>query len=87
VAILLPVDTENSVQTRKVNTEMSSLNASRQHQFLEADLAAVDRSKTPWVFIHGHRQMYSGNMMAPGNDMGDIEPLMMKYGARFRRYH
>ena len=41
-----------------LNTEMSSLNGSRQHSFVEADLAAVDRTVTPWVFIVGHRQMY-----------------------------
>jgi hypothetical protein len=64
-----------SVHVLMVNTEMSSKNGSRQHAFVDADLAAVDRSITPWVLVFGHRQMYCGNMMGPGNDMGDLEPL------------
>jgi hypothetical protein len=70
---------QGSVHVTMVNTEMSSLNGTRQHDFLAADLAAVDRSKTPWVLVLGHRQMYSGNMMGPGNDMGDIEPLLLQH--------
>ena len=62
-----------------LNTEMSSLTGSRQHAFVDRDLAAVDRAVTPWVFIVGHRQMYSGNMMSAANAMQDLEPLMMKY--------
>ncbi|PSC73699.1 inactive purple acid phosphatase 27 [Micractinium conductrix] len=31
---------------------------SPQHAWLEADLAAVDRSITPWVILGGHRPMY-----------------------------
>ena len=26
--------------------------------FIEADLGSVDRSKTPWVIVHGHRPFY-----------------------------
>lgn len=70
---------QGSVHFVMINTEMPSLNGSRQFQFLEADLAAVDRSKTPWVFVHGHRQMYSGSMMTAGNALGDVEPLLLKY--------
>lgn len=62
-----------------MNTEMSSRVGSRQHAFFAADLAAVDRAVTPWVIVLGHRQMYSGNSMGPGNDMGDIEPLLAAY--------
>ena len=30
-----------------------------QWQWLKADLAAVNRTKTPWVFVYAHRPMYS----------------------------
>lgn len=41
------------------NTNSSlSLLGSRPQAFVEADLAAVDRTKTPWVIVHGHRPLY-----------------------------
>ncbi|KAL3472038.1 Metallo-dependent phosphatase-like protein [Aspergillus californicus] len=33
--------------------------AYEQYQWLEQDLAAIDRSKTPWIFVMSHRPMYS----------------------------
>ncbi|EFX04943.1 acid phosphatase [Grosmannia clavigera kw1407] len=33
--------------------------AYEQYQWLVRDLAAIDRSKTPWVFVMSHRPMYS----------------------------
>lgn len=30
----------------------------RQHEFLEKDLKAVDRNKTPWVITLAHRPFY-----------------------------
>lgn len=48
---------QGSVHVVMLNTEMSSLNGSRQFDFVAADLAAVNRSLTPWVFVVGHRQM------------------------------
>ena len=32
-----------------------------QYKWLEADLAGVDRSLTPWVVLYGHRPMYCTN--------------------------
>ena len=65
------------------HTEMSSDSGSRQLQFIDADLAAVDRSVTPWVVVFGHRQMYSGNSMEPQNNMGAIEPLLARHKVDF----
>ena len=28
------------------------------YAWLERDLSSVDRNKTPWVIVHGHRPMY-----------------------------
>ncbi|KAI6020974.1 Metallo-dependent phosphatase-like protein [Pisolithus microcarpus] len=54
-----------------------------QIQWLEQDLASVDRSKTPWIIIGLHRPWY----IAAKNDSGDVclacqqafEPLFLKY--------
>lgn len=52
----------------------------QQLQFLEADLASVDRSVTPWLVTGGHRPWYStgGEGCAPCR--AAFEPLLYKYG-------
>ncbi|KAL1969333.1 hypothetical protein VTN77DRAFT_9525 [Rasamsonia byssochlamydoides] len=55
-----------------------------QTDWLEADLAAVDRRKTPWVIVSGHRPWY----LSYANDSKTIcwsckdvfEPLFLMYG-------
>jgi len=36
--------------------------AYEQYKWLKADLAAVDRTKTPWILINSHRPMYSSQV-------------------------
>lgn len=54
----------------------------QQLQFLEADLASVDRNVTPWVVVGGHRPWYStgssDNKCVPCQ--AAFEPLLYKYG-------
>ncbi|OAA66654.1 metallo-phosphoesterase [Niveomyces insectorum RCEF 264] len=54
----------------------------QQLAFLEADLASVDRTVTPWLVVGGHRPWYStggsGNVCAPCQ--AAFEPLFYKYG-------
>ncbi|KAH8205463.1 hypothetical protein TruAng_000369 [Truncatella angustata] len=55
--------------------------AGQQLAFLEADLASVDRTVTPWVIVGGHRPWYTTS----GGDACDscqdaFEPLFYKYG-------
>ncbi|KAI0131201.1 Metallo-dependent phosphatase [Daldinia grandis] len=52
----------------------------QQLQFLEADLASVDRTVTPWLVIGGHRPWYTtgGSGCTPCQDA--FEPLLYKYG-------
>ncbi len=40
--------------------ELNMTRGSPQQQFAIADLAAVDRTRTPWVVVSWHRLMYSG---------------------------
>ena len=54
-----------------LNTEMSSKVNSSQYDFVQNDLKAIDRSKTPWVFVFGHRQMYFGRAELPNTSRGD----------------
>ncbi|KAL4807888.1 Metallo-dependent phosphatase-like protein [Aspergillus unguis] len=51
----------------------------QQLQFLEADLASVDRAVTPWVVVAGHRPWYtSGTACTVCQDA--FEDIMYKYG-------
>ncbi|CAK7216125.1 hypothetical protein SCUCBS95973_002698 [Sporothrix curviconia] len=54
----------------------------QQLAFLEADLASVDRTVTPWVVVGGHRPWYStggsDNICTPCQQA--FEPLFYKYG-------
>ena len=61
-----------------LNTELSSRRGSRQHDFVAADLRAVNRTRTPWVLVFGHRQMYAYNISRPANELGDLEPLLLQ---------
>ena len=49
--------------------------------WLDADLAAVDRSKTPWIFVGHHRSMYScGGSHGSNIELRkQVQPLMDKY--------
>lgn len=54
----------------------------QQLQFLEADLASVDRTVTPWVIVAGHRPWYTtGSSSTPCQPCQEaFEPLFYKYG-------
>ena len=66
-----------------LHTEVSSAAGSRQFRFVDADLAAVDRNRTPWVVVLGHRQMYNGDVREPQNELGDLEPLLVHHKVDF----
>ena len=60
-------------------------------RFLEADLAAVNRSHTPWLIVGGHRPFYiDSTNAAPGwgdltvaDDLQDaLEDLFLRYQVR-----
>ena len=61
--------------------------AAAQYAWLEADLAAVDRVKTPWLIVFGHRSIYcscDGDCDAAATTVREgaygMEALFMKYG-------
>lgn len=53
----------------------------QQLDFLEADLASVDRSITPWLIVAGHRPWYStGSNQGCDACQKAFEPLLYRYG-------
>jgi hypothetical protein len=54
--------------------------AYEQYQWLEKDLASIDRTKTPWVIAMSHRPMYSTEVSSYQADVrAAFEPLLLKY--------
>lgn len=52
----------------------------QQLAFLEADLASVDRTVTPWVIVAGHRPWYTTGSDPCTSCQEAFEPLFYKYG-------
>ena len=50
-----------------MSTEHDMGKGSKQYIWLENDLKSVDRSKTPWVVLGGHRPMYTSEI-EPGEN-------------------
>lgn len=52
-----------------------------QYQWLQKDLAAIDKTKTPWVIVMTHRPMYSTQVSAYQKYIRNaFEALLLKYG-------
>jgi len=71
------------------STELNFSIGSAQYEFLESDLASVDRSMTPWVIASGHRPMYvdsnnttpfAGDVTVADELVHNIDPLFVKFG-------
>ncbi|XP_010523486.1 PREDICTED: probable inactive purple acid phosphatase 2 [Tarenaya hassleriana] len=72
-----------SVHFVYISTETNFLQGSSQYQFIERDLESVNRSKTPFIVLQGHRPMYTTS-----NEIRDtairqkmvehLEPLLVK---------
>jgi hypothetical protein len=52
----------------------------QQMQFLESDLASVDRTVTPWLIVAGHRPWYTSGSAACHPCQAAFEPILYKYG-------
>lgn len=46
-----------------MSTEHDMGSGSRQYKWLEEDLKNVNRAKTPWVILAGHRPMYTSELI------------------------
>ena len=55
---------------------------SPQYNWLKADLAAIDRSKTPWLFVNTHAPWYNTNTAHQGDGEAQRQALeALLYGA------
>jgi len=66
------------------DTELTCDATSAQYKWLEATLKGIDRGKTPWVILFGHRPIYTGN--SRDSHLSSIEPLIIQYNVSFSAY-
>ncbi|KAH9146454.1 hypothetical protein AeRB84_009714 [Aphanomyces euteiches] len=65
-----------------VSSEHDFFDGSRLRKWLEANLAAVDRTEHPWVIVHGHRPMYvsmESSFAYTAIFRAAVEPVLNKY--------
>ncbi|EIW65876.1 hypothetical protein TREMEDRAFT_46104 [Tremella mesenterica DSM 1558] len=63
-----------------INGSIKEVESYEQYQWLQSDLASVDRSKTPWVFAMSHRPMYSSQTATYQEDVRNaFEALLLQY--------
>ncbi|KAK1425754.1 hypothetical protein QVD17_21112 [Tagetes erecta] len=65
-----------------ISTETNFLKGSEQYEFLKKDLETVDRVKTPFVVVQGHRPMYTTSKEARDHPIREkmlehLEPLLV----------
>ncbi|RMJ20050.1 Acid phosphatase [Fusarium kuroshium] len=80
---LVPGDTyvTDSGPFGKVEGDINDKKAYQQYQWLEKDLASVDRCKTPWIIVMSHRPLYSSEVSTYQVNMRAAwEELMLKHG-------
>eukprot|EP00794_Sanderia_malayensis_P005468 gene5468-6151_t len=78
-----------------MSTEHNFEPGSRQYEWLENDLSKIDRKKTPWVILGGHRAMYASqdlydDYIVATNMQRLFEDLLHKYKvdlALWAHYH
>jgi hypothetical protein len=62
------------------NNDYKNNSAYEQLQWLAKDLAAVNRTKTPWIIAMTHRPMYSSQVSSyQKNVRNAFEPILLKY--------
>lgn len=82
-----------------MSTEHNYTIGSPQYLWLEQDLAAVNRTKTPWIIFSGHRSMYVDSahccasyydddcvQCAEGSDVGGMEALQANIEPMLHKY-
>jgi hypothetical protein len=68
------------------STEHDFRRSSVQYTWIEKDLSAVDRSRTPWVIVGAHRHMYTSESESAGE--GQIRHMLQLYlEPIFYKYH
>ncbi|KAF3437455.1 hypothetical protein FNV43_RR20208 [Rhamnella rubrinervis] len=71
---------QGSVHFTVISTEHEWSKNSEQYQWMNKDMASVDRTKTPWLIFTGHRPMYSsssGLFTIDQRFVDEVEPLLL----------
>ncbi|KAK6928842.1 Calcineurin-like phosphoesterase domain, ApaH type [Dillenia turbinata] len=70
---------ERSVHFTIISTEHGWSENSEQYEWMRKDKASVDRSKTPWLILLGHRPMYSSSSAGSIDSKfaNAVEPLLL----------
>ncbi|KAA8537299.1 hypothetical protein F0562_027014 [Nyssa sinensis] len=74
---------QGSVHFTVISTEHDWTKNSEQYEWMNEDMASVDRSRTPWIIFTGHRPMYSSSDsigIIPSVDdrfVQAVEPLLL----------
>ncbi|KAL2840308.1 acid phosphatase [Aspergillus pseudoustus] len=81
----LPTEEETSLTDSgpfgRIEGSYKDNKAYEQYNWLKKDLAAIDRKKTPWVFVMSHRPMYSSAVSSyQANVRAAFEDLFLEYG-------
>lgn len=64
-----------------INGSYKSNQAYEQYNWLKNDLASINRTRTPWVFVNCHRPMYAGYNTGYEEHMRNaFEDLLLEYG-------
>ncbi|KAK7258190.1 hypothetical protein RIF29_32705 [Crotalaria pallida] len=70
-----------SIHFTIISTEHDFSQNSEQYQWMQKDMASVNRQKTPWLIFMGHRPMYTSYSGLLGVDqkfIAAVEPLLLK---------
>jgi hypothetical protein len=84
-----------SVHFTMISTEHDLSPGSSQYKWLNAELASVDRARTPWLVVSGHRPVYNSEKYDSDYRVSEnfktlFEPLLVKYKVSitfFGHYH
>lgn len=72
---------QGSVHFTVMSTEHDWSENSEQYQWMQKDMASVNRLKTPWLIFMGHRPMYTSNhgfLSSEDDFIVAVEPLLFK---------
>ncbi|KAH1141050.1 hypothetical protein GLYMA_12G012000v4 [Glycine max] len=72
---------QGSVHFTVISTEHDWSENSEQYEWVQKDMASVNRQKTPWLIFMGHRPMYTTNhgfLPSENKFMEAVEPLLLE---------
>ena len=75
------------VHTAVVSSEHDLAPGSPQHEWLQTDLKAVNRTLTPWLIVESHRPMYQGEALWDQNAVVCVQHIHLVTPIEEARVH